>query len=72
MSEMPDSVHAALETLVRTAVKAERDRCAKIAEQYECGLMSYNGAEARHFYESGVIDAAIGIATAIRTNGVAA
>ena len=43
------------------------EEAAKIADEYECHLLSYGGSvDAQHFYEGGMLDAGQGIAEAIR------
>lgn len=51
-------------------IQAEREKCAKIADNYECSLVEYaGGLSAQTFYEGGVNDASVGIAAAIRKGG---
>lgn len=53
-------------TIIAKAIIAERNRCAEIADSYECYLADYGGSvDAEHFYQGGVIDAGAGIAKAI-------
>lgn len=48
------------------AAVVERERCAKIADEYQDGLLEYPSHDARQHYEAGVQDAAMGIARMIR------
>ncbi|WP_313522434.1 hypothetical protein [Shinella sp.] len=46
------------------------EKAAFIADEYECHLADYGGsADARNFYEAGMLDAGQGIAAAIRNMG---
>jgi hypothetical protein len=42
------------------------EHCAKIAEEYDGYLCGYPSEEAQQYYESGIIDASLGIARRIR------
>lgn len=66
MAQESDAEFARLTGLVFDAVLAERERCAKIADDCDLSLCGYPNHEAKQFYESGVIDTSIIIAKAIR------
>jgi NTP pyrophosphatase (non-canonical NTP hydrolase) len=42
------------------------EECAGIADKFDCNLLGYPNEEAKSYYESGVIDASVNIAQAIR------
>lgn len=52
--------------VIYKAILAERERAAKIADEYDCGLLEYPSHEALTHYEAGLMDAAEGISKAIR------
>ena len=72
-SEYPDDVVAAAREamnivrgdgavgVISRAILAERQRCAETAEEYSCKLSAYPNQEAFNYYESGVLDASVGI-----------
>jgi len=60
----------ALRRQLAEAVEAEREKCAKIADDYDCALVAYPNDEAERYYESGMLDASIGIARRIRARNI--
>ncbi len=59
--------NAELRSMLANKRREALEEAAKIADDYECHLMSYGGSvDAQHFYEGGMLDAGQGIAIAIR------
>lgn len=50
-----------IEDLLAIAIQTERDRCALAAKEYDAGLAAYFDEGQKVAYESGVLDASIGI-----------
>ncbi len=60
-------MHYEIDRAKEYARREALEEAAKIADDYECHLMSYGGSvDAQHFYEGGMLDAGQGIAIAIR------